>query len=217
MKIIYLIPPSEWKIDIWFYEFEELTFKFKKPELLSKNASEKDLKCIWKKYLESINLNKNINKSKTIEAVKRYNWIMFKAIDFENMTLVWKKYFEENFLIFSWMYWLLKPNDKIGNYKLPIETKWIIDFWWDKITKALNKIDADLIIDMLPDSYKKMINRKLLKKNIIEVDFLDKNSLEKLGHNSKNVKWKFIKNICEDWKIEITDEQNKNRKIEFFF
>jgi hypothetical protein len=41
---------------------------------------------------------------------------------------------------------------------------------------------------MLPDSYKKMINRKLLKKNIIEVDFLDKNSLEKLGHNSKNVK-----------------------------
>jgi cytoplasmic iron level regulating protein YaaA (DUF328/UPF0246 family) len=217
MKIIYLIPPSEWKSYIWVYENEEVSFSFKKPLNIAKNASQKDLKCTWKKYNDSIYLNKNINKWKTQEAIKRYNWIMFKAIDYENMSIGWQKYFEENFLIFSWMYWILKPNDKIGNYKLPIETKWVLDFWWDKITKALNKIEADLIVDFLPDSYKKMINKKILKKKLIEVNFLDKETWEKLWHNSKSIKWEFIRKICEGWFINFSMEEFENWKINILF
>ena len=82
--IIFLIPPSEAKLSSSFYTKEELSFVFKKPLIISKNATEKDLKCTWKRYEESINLNKNIEKSDTIESIKRYDWVMYKSIDYDN-------------------------------------------------------------------------------------------------------------------------------------
>lgn len=201
MKIIYLLPPSEWKNPINLFENEKLTFNLKKPLELAINATQKDLKCIWDRFEDWINLNKNILNSLTNFALNRYNWVMFKAIDYENMSDQAREYFEDNFLILSWMYGLVKPKDKIGNYKLPIETKWLSKYWTLEITNILNQIDADVIIDFLPNSYKKMIDKKSLNKKIIEVDFLtQKNSkIQKISHWVKKIKWEFIKEICEKW------------------
>lgn len=201
MKIIYLLPPSEWKNPINLFENENLTFNFKKPYEIAINATQKDLKCIWDRFEDWINLNKSILNSLTNFALNRYNWVMFKAIDYDNMSSQAREYFEENFLILSWMYGLVKPKDKIGNYKLPIETKWLSKYWNLEITNILNKIDADVIIDFLPNSYKKMIDKKSLNKKIIEVDFLtQKNSkIQKISHWVKKIKWEFVKEICEKW------------------
>lgn len=201
MKIIYLLPPSEWKNPINLFENEKLTFNLKKPLEIAINATQKDLKCIWDRFEDWINLNKNILNSLTNFALNRYNWVMFKAIDYENMSDQAREYFEDNFLILSWMYGLVKPKDKIGNYKLPIETKWLSKYWTLEITNILNQIDADVIIDFLPNSYKKMIDKKSLNKKIIEVDFLtQKNSkIQKISHWVKKIKWEFIKEICEKW------------------
>lgn len=201
MKIIYLLPPSEWKNPINLFENEKLTFNLKKPLEIAINATQKDLKCIWDRFEDWINLNKNILNSLTNFALNRYNWVMFKAIDYENMSDKAREYFEDNFLILSWMYGLVKPKDKIGNYKLPIETKWLSKYWTLEITNILNQINADVIIDFLPNSYKKMIDKKSLNKKIIEVDFLtQKNSkIQKISHWVKKIKWEFIKEICEKW------------------
>ncbi len=200
MKIIFLIPPSEGKNPDNFYDTEKLTYYFEKPLDIAKNASEKDLKCIWKRFEEAIILNKNINNSKTSEAIKRYSWVMFNAIDYSNMTEKWRDFFNKNFLIMSGMYWIVKPNDRIANYKLPIETKWLNSFWKQKITKELNNIETDYIVDLLPGSYKKMIDFKALEKKVLEINFLKPDG-KKLTHWVKWVKWKWIKNICEN-KIE---------------
>lgn len=213
MKIIYLLPPSEWKNSYWKYEKEKLTFNFEKPLSIAINAQEKDLKCSWNRYEEGIKLNENIEKWKTIESIKRYSWIMYNAIDYENMSENTKKYFNSKFLIFSWMYGILKPTDKIGNYKLPIETKWLINFWWDKITKELNNLNVNLIIDFLPNSYKKMINKKLLNKKIIEVNFFYNKTWKKLTHWVKKIKWEYIKKICENNWIEKLDTKAKDINI----
>ena len=66
MKIIFLIPPSETKHNSSFYKKEELCFVFEKPLDISQNATERDLKCKWKRYDEAITLNKNIEKSYTL-------------------------------------------------------------------------------------------------------------------------------------------------------
>lgn len=197
MKIIYLIPPSEWKTSFWEFNNEKLSFIFDKPLNIAKNVTEKDLKCIWNRYLEWITLNKNITIWPFLKAIERYNWVMYNAIDYKNMTKKSKSYFDENFLILSWMYWVLKPSDVIWNYKLPIETKWLLDFWWDKITNLLNNLDIDLIIDFLPNSYKKMINKKILTKKIIEIDFLTHKNwkITKISHWVKKIKWEFIKDL----------------------
>jgi cytoplasmic iron level regulating protein YaaA (DUF328/UPF0246 family) len=42
-------------------------------------------------------------------------------------------------MILSGMYGIVKPNDVIGNYKLPIESKGLVKYWKDDITKALNE------------------------------------------------------------------------------
>ena len=200
MKIIYLLPPSEGKNDKHLFKEHSLSFEFQKPLEIAKNATQKDLKCIGNRFLEWIELNSNILNSQTNFAINRYDWVMYKAIDYENMTSKWQKYFENNFLIFSWMFGILKPNDKIGNYKLPIETKWLYDFWKTKITNTLNELDADVIIDFLPNSYKKMIDKKHLNKKLIEVDFVtEKNwKIQKISHWVKKIKWEFIKEICEN-------------------
>lgn len=212
MKIIFLIPPSEWKSIMNLYKNEELSFLFEKPLFIAENASEKDLKCTWKKYFDAIKLNKNIENSDTIESIKRYNWVMYKAIDYNNFEDYSKNYFNDNFLILSGMYGLLKPMDKIWNYKLPIETKELSKYWKTKIVYELNKIDCDYIVDLLPDSYKKMINFKEINSNLIQVNFL-KNNGKKISHWVKKIKWEWIKNICKnkwDFLFENLDKINNN-------
>jgi cytoplasmic iron level regulating protein YaaA (DUF328/UPF0246 family) len=174
MKIIYLLPPSEGKNSWWKLWPEKLSCTFDKPLDIAINATQKDLKCKDKRYEEGISLNENIETSEKMAAISRYSWVMYNAIDYSGMNDGGKKYFENNFKIFSWMYWALSPLDCIWNYKLPIETKWLYKFWWDTITNYLNKFEADFIVDMLPWSYAKMVDWTAINTNIIRINFLHK-------------------------------------------
>lgn len=198
-KITFLLPPSEWKNLGWELNTSSVFFEFEKPYSIAINATEKDLKCKSERFKEWIDLNLNIEKGFFMEAIKRYKWVMFNAINYSWMNDKWKKFFENNFLILSGMYWLVKPLDVIWNYKLPIETKWLYKFWWDKITNKLNELNPDYIINLLPISYSKMLNFDKLNSKIININFLtEKNwKIVKVSHWVKKIKWEWIKNICE--------------------
>lgn len=223
LKIAFLIPPSEWKNTWWIHKKEKLSFSFSKPENISINASEKDLKCKWDRYKEGIKLNRKLidyKSSKTwedksyndyIEAIYRYSWVMYSAIDYDNMSDEWKKFFEEKFFILSWMYGKLKPLDIIWNYKLPVETKGLYDHWWHSIPDTLVSLKLDYIVNLLPISYSKLIwlwtdcNRHKKKLNpvidsgakIININFL-KPDWKKISHWVKKIKWERIKYVCEN-------------------
>jgi cytoplasmic iron level regulating protein YaaA (DUF328/UPF0246 family) len=206
MKVIFLLPPSEGKNSENKYVKEEVSFNFEKPINIVNNVSEKDLKCSWKRFEEWLLLNKNIEYSETIEAIKRYSGVMFSAIDYENMNNNGKYFFQENFIIFSWMYGIVKPLDKIGNYKLPIESTWLLDFLGDKVIYKLNALKPDFVVNLLPISYWKLIfwkNKKqeevfnkLRKFKIININFL-KLDWKKIAHWVKKIKGEWIKNISE--------------------
>jgi cytoplasmic iron level regulating protein YaaA (DUF328/UPF0246 family) len=205
-KTLFLLPPSEWKKPESKYKKEYLSFSFSKPNDIANNVTQKDLKCKWDRFLEGLELNKNIEKSETIEAIERYSWVMYNSIAYKNMNEAWKKFFEDNFLILSWMYWILKPFDKIWNYKLPIETKWLYDFWWTKILEEINNLKPDFVVNLLPISYTKLIFWKSKKQEnifnekrnfkIININFLKPDS-KKVSHWVKKIKGEWIKNICE--------------------
>lgn len=206
MKILFLLPPSEGKNSEGIWAKQELSFDFDKPCEIAKNVTEKDLKCTGKRYEEGVNLNKQLVSMTQLEvkpAIERYSGVMYNAIYYQGMNKEWKNYFEQNFLIFSGMYGILKPLDKIGNYKLPIETKGLAKYWQTDITNALNNTDADYIVNLLPLSYQKMIDFKSLKPWVININFLtEKNGkIVKISHWVKKIKWEWIKNICETlWK-----------------
>jgi len=212
MKTIYLLPPSEGK-NMWWVEWEESTsFSFKKPVDIWKNATEKDLKCSGKRYEEGIELNSHIQESQKLSAISRYSGVMYNAIDYTGMTEGGRQYFDEHFLILSGMYGILRPSDMIGNYKLPVETKWLKDFWGDHITDALNNLDVDMVVDLLPGSYAKMIQWKEIQATVVRINFLHtKNGeLKKMTHGVKKVKGEYIKKWCEMWGIDtwsISDRQ----------
>ncbi len=199
MKIIYLLPPSEGKNPGWFYEKEILSFDFEKPNSIAKNATEKDLKCSWKRFFEATDLNKEIWKTGYFSAMDRYSWVMFKNISYFDFTPLEKKYFDDNFLIFSGYYWLLKPTDIIWDYKLPIESKWLYKFWGHKISNALYHEKADLIINLLPNSYWKLLIPDEIYTKVVDVNFLTEKDwkIVKISHWVKKIKWEFIKKICK--------------------
>jgi len=98
--------------------------------------------------------------------------------------------------------------DKIWNYKLPIETKSLLKYWDNKIVKILKTIDCDFIVDLLPESYKKMIDFKKLDSKIIEVNFLQEN-WKKVTHWVKNIKWKYINEICNWLNFDLFEDIEK--------
>lgn len=211
MKILFLLPPSEWKQSHNKHSHEKLSFNFEKPFDIAINACEKDLKCKGDRYLEWIELNKNTNNWDYIEAIHRYSGVMYKAINYDLMDIQAKNFFEQHFLIFSGMYWIVRPLDKIWNYKLPIETKWLYQYWWNIIPKTITELKPDFIVNLLPISYAKMIweytncNRHKKKKEmilnswtkIINVAFV-KSDWKKISHWVKKIRWEWIKNICKN-------------------
>lgn len=223
MKILFLIPPSEWKNTENKYESENLSFEFEKPLEIAKNASEKDLKCEWNRFNEAIELNKNIEKSGTIEAISRYSGVMYNSINYLWMTQKAKNFFDKNFFIFSWMYGILKAKDKIWNYKLPIETKGLYLHFWKSVPEKIIELKPDYIVNLLPISYAKMIwlatncnrHKKKLASitdsgiKVININFIKEN-WQKISHWVKNIKWEWIKNICEK---QITDFKKFGWKI----
>ena len=206
-SIIFLIPPSEGKNTWWELWEESTSFSFFKPKTIAENATEKDLKCSWKRYQEWIVLNKKIYKSRLeiLESIHRYSWVMFNAIDYAGMTEGWKVFFENNFLMLSGMYGILKPLDAIGNYKLPIETKWLYDFWWTQILDTIDNLNPDYVVNLLPISYGKLIFWKnksqqtifndKRKFTVININFLKPDG-SKLSHWVKKIKGQWIHDVC---------------------
>jgi cytoplasmic iron level regulating protein YaaA (DUF328/UPF0246 family) len=148
---------------------------------------------------------------------------MYSAINYAWMKEKWKDFFRNNFAIFSGMYWVVKPRDKIGNYKLPIETKGLYQHFWETLTDKIVDLKPDFIVNLLPISYAKMIwlstncnrHKKKLAKildawiKVININFLKSNG-QKISHWVKTIKWEWIKQICEN---QISDYRDFGWKI----
>lgn len=203
MKILYLIPPSEGKTPWWTLWSETLSFDLEKPLDLLKGVTEKDLKCRGERFKAAQSLHHTLLHKKQLEilpAIKRYSGVMYNALHYSSMNWDEKTYFDTNFFILSWLYGFLKPQDLIANYKLPVEAKWVANYWKNILSQALNKLEGDMIVDLLPQSYKKMIDWKQLKTLRVEIEFLrlDNGKTQKLAHGVKKVKGEYIKNICKN-------------------
>ena len=212
MKILFLLPPSEWKTANGVVWEEALSFSFEKPHAIATKVTEKDLKCTGKRFEEGLSLNKQLCSSlpfakgvpegrgiQVMEAINRYSGVMYNAIDHAGMNDEWKQYFEENYLIFSGIYWIVKPMDLIGNYKLPIETKTLAKYWQANITQALNESGAEYIVNLLPLSYMKMIDFKTLTPKVVNINFQveKEGKIVKMAHGVKKIKGEWIKQVCE--------------------
>lgn len=209
MKLLFLIPPSEGKNMQHTHTDQKNSFIFEKPLDIARQATQKDLKCIWNRFAQAIELNKSIQTSPTLKAIHRYSGVMYNAIWYDFMENDSQKYFDTHFAILSGMYGIVAPQDLIANYKLPIETKGLYNYWKEQITQKLNESDVDYIVDLLPGSYLKMIDLKTINKKIIRINFL-KTDGKKIAHGVKKIKGQWIQDICKNQPKSISDFWNNS-------
>lgn len=117
-------------------------------------------------------------------AVFAFQGDVYQGLEAETFTKEELAYSQSHFRILSGLYGLIRPLDLIQPYRLEMGTKLkvqeddnLYEFWGDKIAKQLNrdlKQQGDkLLINLASVEYFKSVDRKVLKANVIDVDFKD--------------------------------------------
>ena len=204
--MLYLLPPSEGKNSWGIDAISQRTFVSDLPLDIAISATPKDLKCKWARYEEGMGFNTMIETGPVLPAIRRYSGVMYNAIWYETMSEDGQRFFDEHILILSGMYGVLRPQDTIANYKLPIDTKWLRQRWWDRMTDILlqqHEVSTDdlIIVDLLSGGYSKMLNQKLLREagvRYVQVEFVRPDG-SKHTHWVKKVKGQQVREWMEQW------------------
>lgn len=114
-------------------------------------------------------------------ALHAFNGHVYQKIDVDSLSKDDLEYANQHLRILSGMYGLLKPTDLILPHRLEMGTKWpvtkknLYGYWSKLVTKELNKtlesLESKTIINLASNEYFKVIDKKLLKASIINIDF----------------------------------------------
>lgn len=193
--MLILLPPSEGKRDWWHADGERLSVSLAKPLHIATTASEKNLKCTGARYAEGIRLNQTVKQWPRMTAIDRYDGVMYRAIDYPWLSEEGKEFFDTHVRILSGMYGIASPTDQIANYKLPVTTA-LARYRKQTLTDHINSIEAELIIDLLPWSYRNMIDRKQICAHVSTVE-RRKPDGKKISHGVKGIKGRWLHDLCE--------------------
>jgi len=92
----------------------------------------------------------NYDYSQTSSAIEIYDGVLYQGLGWESLTELVKKRANEQVLIVSALFGLVKPLDQIFQYKTKIDSK----FWRDSIAEVSEKFANELVIDCRSSTYK---------------------------------------------------------------
>ena len=224
MKILF--SPSETKIgggDIKCIDKNSFIFPElfeKRLEILEKynnylkNASNNDLeKLFGTKKIEVIEKYKqDIFKSPIMKAIQRYEGVAYDYLNYNSLEVSAQKYIDENTLIFSNIFGVIKADDKIPDYKLKqgesFENLKIDKFYSDNFSQTLDNylLDED-ILDLRAGFYEKFYT---IKKPYLTMKFIKDGKV--VSHFAKAYRGEILKLLA--LKNIKTFEQLLNLQIE---
>ncbi len=140
----------------------------------------------YEEFLQKTDDVKNFGDDKTPvktrpskEAILRYTGVAFEYLDYPSLSDKAKEYLNENLIIFSNLFGIIKPLDLIPHYTLKQGAKPGFDiykFYKDKITEILDKYDEEYL-DLRAKFYekiykpKKAVTFKFIKNNKVVSHF----------------------------------------------
>jgi cytoplasmic iron level regulating protein YaaA (DUF328/UPF0246 family) len=159
----------------------------------------KDLAVLNKERYEAFDIEKIEERGK--EAILAFNGGVYQGLDAETLPEDAFDYAQDHVRILSGLYGVLRPLDKIQEYrlemgiKLPIRRKKnLYEFWGEQPTQALNqdleKIDSKIIFNAASNEYFKVVDKKKINAQIIDVDFreMHKGELKFISFNAKKAR-----------------------------
>jgi hypothetical protein len=124
------------------------------------------------------NFTEEFNKDNSQQSIFAFTGDVYEGFDARNLSKSEIKLSNSKIAILSGLYGLLKPLDLIQPYRLEMGTKMkndkgedLYDFWGDKITDQINKLESELVINLASNEYFKSVKKKKLKAKLVNIDF----------------------------------------------
>ncbi|MFM1986153.1 MAG: hypothetical protein RIS18_370 [Actinomycetota bacterium] len=174
-----------------------------KPVSLTSLSFNKDLLATRKKTLSA--LGAKIAKSPCAKAIEVYSGVLYQALDFHNLNAASKKRAEKNIIIISALFGAVKLNDMIPPYKLDMAKSLpklgsLNALWKPVVSKALDEIKTDLIVDCRSTTYQGVWTPDIKKTVGIRV-FTEKNGKRTVvTHMSKKTRGDVTKLLVQQAK-----------------
>ena len=121
------------------------------------------------------------------QAALAFQGEVYRGLNAETLNDPDFEFAEKHLYILSGLYGILRPLDLIQPYRLEMGTKWEITkkapnlykFWGSKITDVINDSDVEgPLINLASNEYFKVIDKTILKRDIITCHFKDKRNGE---------------------------------------
>ena len=144
--MLILLPPSEGKN----------TVHKGKPVSLTSLSFGKELNPTRKKTLAALGLA--LVKAPSAKAIDVYSGVLYQALDYHNLNSAAQKRAQKSIIIISALFGALKLTDSIPTYKLDMAKSLpklgsLNALWKPIVTKALENIKTDLIVDCRSSTY----------------------------------------------------------------
>ena len=163
----------------------------------------------------------NLPDSIKSHSVYTYQGTAFKGLSPNEWDTEAISFAQENLLILSGLYGVLKPYDLINKYRLEMNQKFIVTndfknlhrFWQDKITNYFNQFNEnEMIINLASKEYFDVINVGKIHSQIINCTFYEKSKdkLKIIGNYAKSARGKMAKFIIKNQLNDIEDIKNFN-------
>lgn len=155
----------------------------------------------------------NFDDLESFPAIHSYSGTVFNEIEIDKYNSNQVEYLASNVRILSALYGVLRPFDKIKNYRLDMNTKVLensnYQYWKNRIDKkslGVNKRDDELVINLASSEFSKMLNVPFI--NIEFKERVDDNKHKIVGIYAKKARGKMvnylitneinnIKGVCE--------------------
>lgn len=158
-------------------------------------SNEKELESIFdlkgKNLQEAIEVTGDLLNKRTLKSIERYSGIMFKSINYEQMSKTQKINFDSSIIFIDGMFSLLKAEDLIPEYKLKISSKFldvdVTKFWKENLKTIFEDLFRDkIVIDILPEAHRKVIDYTTAKEHYkITFSEIKLGKMKQSGHFSK--------------------------------
>jgi cytoplasmic iron level regulating protein YaaA (DUF328/UPF0246 family) len=179
------------------FESQKEIFNFYE-EFISKSSLEELSKWFGIKKMDEVEkYSQSLKEKPTMKAIQRYSGVAFDAIEYENLRTSSQEYIDNNVLIFSNLFGVVKANDLIPDYKYKQGSKLpnidVEKHYKNALEKTLDEYLGDEVIDIRAGYYDKFYKPKA---NTITYKFLKDGKV--VSHWAKHYRGEILRHLANN-------------------
>lgn len=192
---------------------QDLLFPAKKDKLvkklqkLSSEQLQREMKISDKLSIQTHQNYQNFHEVYT--AIDTYYGLSFKYLNSPAWSSAMRSYAQDHLLIFSALYGLVRPLDRVALYRLDLIHDCglqLYDYWNSSLTDYLNRQNK-MLLDLSSKEYSKLISWENLNSPYLRIDFLEADGKNRSSY-AKILRGKFAHHILKE-KIQNFSELKK--------